>query len=190
MKVTFNLSDSDLKYFRKLMTDVRTRHEKTPEAEIVANARALLRAMESSSVPDFISERIESLRQLIDMLEDHEWALSGKDRERVVRGMAYFAEPEDMIPDRVPVLGFLDDAIMVELVVGELVHEIDAYRDFCEFRRIHEERFGKEDPATRDEWLVARRTSLHQRMRRRRTRRRERTGPGPRTSRRSPIGLW
>ena len=110
----------------------------------------------------------------------------GRDRDRVLRGMSYFAEPDDIIPDKVPVLGFLDDAIMVELVVEELKHEIDAYRDFCAFRDTRAARAGKnEDPATRAQWIETRRRALHRRMRRRRSNRRSRTsrtGGGLRTA--------
>ena len=52
----------------------------------------------------------------------------------MLNALAYFAEPDDLIPDQIPGLGFLDDAIMVELVVRELRHEIEAYEDFRVFR--------------------------------------------------------
>ena len=48
---------------------------------------------------------------------------------------AYFADPQDMIPDSIPVLGFIDDAIMIELLTAELRPEIDAYNDFCRYRK-------------------------------------------------------
>jgi len=101
--------------------------------------------------------------------------------------LAYFTEPEDLIPDHIPGLGFLDDAIMVELVVRELRHEIEAYQDFCEFRVREEMRRGRknEDPVTREEWLRSRRRELHSRMRRRRRSERKRGG-----SRRSPLSLF
>jgi uncharacterized membrane protein YkvA (DUF1232 family) len=187
MRISFDLSDADLKHFRSVMRDVRARTKNKSEAEIIGASRTLLEEMKDATAPDFVTERIERLRDLIEMLEDEDWALSGKDRERVVSGLAYFAEPEDIIPDKVPVLGYLDDAIMVELVVIELEHELEAYADFCEFRETREARFGDdEDPKIREEWIVARRKSLHQRMRRRRSRRRNlRTKSG-----RSPIALW
>ena len=50
---------------------------------------------------------------------------------------------------------------MVELVMRELRHEIEAYRDFCNFRDQH-------DQASRDKWLERRREKLQARMRRRR----------------------
>jgi len=81
MKVTFNLSDGDLKYFRKIMREVRERHKSSSEDAIVGAARELIASVTATSVPDFITERIQKLSQLIDMLEDHEWALAGRDRE-------------------------------------------------------------------------------------------------------------
>ena len=187
MKVTFDLTDNDLKYFRRVMKDVRAKHKNSSEQEILKACQALIEGISATRAPDFVRSRVEKLSVLIDMLEDTEWALGGRDRERVVRGMAYFAEPDDMIPDKVPVLGFLDDAIMVELVVGELSHEIEAYADFCDFRVRREQVYGEdEDEATREEWMEARRRALHDRMRRRRQRRVQRS----RTGRRSPIALW
>ena len=53
---------------------------------------------------------------------------------------------------------------MIELVTRELVHEIKAYEDFCEFRG----RKGKTDGK-----LESRRNALQARMRRRRRRQRE-----------------
>jgi len=95
-------------------------------------------------------------------------------------------DPDDLIPDRVPGLGYLDDAIMVELVVQELRHEIDAYDDFCAFRtRQRKERSRHEVVGER---LEARRVALQSRMRRRR--RDERTRRRTRTRSRSPISLW
>ncbi|MGB5812350.1 MAG: YkvA family protein [Polyangiales bacterium] len=187
MRVTFDLSDDDLKYFKRALKEVRVRAKHMTEDEVVKAARALLDQMLCVSAPAFVCERMSKLSDLIAMLEDSEWALTGRDRERVVRSLTYFAEPDDIIPDKVPVLGFLDDAIMVELVVGELEHELSAYADFCGFRKTREERFGPdEDPATREEWISARRQSLHARMRRRRSRRKPRGGSGGR----SPIALW
>lgn len=41
------------------------------------------------------------------------WALDEADRQRVLGALAYFADPNDIIPDNVAVLGFLDDAVMI-----------------------------------------------------------------------------
>ena len=87
----------------------------------------------------------------------------------MLNALAYFTEPEDLIPDHIPGLGFLDDAIMIELVVRELKHEIEAYQDFCDYRdRLKTQ--GDGSSANREGWLNARREELQARMRRRRGR--------------------
>ena len=70
-----------------------------------------------------------------------------------------------------PVVGYLDDAIMIELCVRELKHEVEAYSDFCSFRTHEAEERGL-DPATMDraDWMEERRQELQERMRRRRDR--------------------
>ncbi|MEQ9561221.1 MAG: YkvA family protein [Woeseiaceae bacterium] len=171
MRVTFELHKDDLKHFRLIMLEARKSSARLSPEDIVSGARNLLKSQESGKVPQFIRERLDSLSQMIDMLVDHEWRLPEKDAARVLNALAYFCEPEDLIPDHIPALGFLDDAIMIELVVRELRHEIEAYRDFCDFRATHKPNRGvksKTGDLTRDKWLESRRQALQTRMRRRR----------------------
>ena len=106
----------------------------SPE-DIVASAEELLKDVGTSGIPKFIADRLEKLEIMIRMISDHEWALPEQESARVLNALAYFCEPEDLIPDHIPGLGFLDDAIMIELVVRELRHEIEAYRDCSALRR-------------------------------------------------------
>ncbi len=184
LKVSFNLGESDLQHFRLIMREARHAAAKWTPEEIVARAAALLRKVDSSGVPEFVSERLAKLELMINMLTDAEWRLPAQDSTRVLNALAYFCEPDDLIPDDIPGLGFLDDAIMIELVVRELSHEIDAYRDFCDFRS-NRSGAGRTDTsaATRDEWLAERRKSLQSRMRRRRQRNGKKTGSD------SPLGI-
>jgi uncharacterized membrane protein YkvA (DUF1232 family) len=167
LRVTFELSDEDLRHFQLIMKDARSVAARVAPEDIVFAAEELLARIEKKAAPAFIRERLGKLRLLIDMLSDIEWRLPGKEATRVLNALAYFAEPEDLIPDDIPGLGFLDDAIMIELIARELRHEIEAYRDFCDFRhRIHEER-GRSVRVSREQWLENRREALHSRMRRR-----------------------
>jgi uncharacterized membrane protein YkvA (DUF1232 family) len=188
LKVTFELSDADLRHFRKVMREARSRAKHSDEQALLASARQLLAHVKKAQVPHFVRTRLAQLETMIAMLEDSEWDLKGVDRDRVTSALAYFDEPLDLIPDHVPGFGFLDDAVMVELVVRELKHDIEAFEDFCSYRRIEEKQRGKESDVTRAEWLGAKRRQLHSRMRRRRQRtRRSRTTPG---RGRSPFSLW
>ena len=167
MRISFELSDRDLAYLRRRMVEARGAAADQSEEEIADEARRLLSKADVAGTPAFMRERIRRLGTLIDMLEDDEFALAGRDRRRIVQALTYFADPLDVIPDAVPGLGYLDDAILAELVVRDTRHEIDAYQDFCHYRRAE---LKKRRGVSRDQYLHARRRQLHQRMRRRRAR--------------------
>lgn len=182
LRISFNLDEEDLQHFRLIMQQARKTTSKVWPEDIVAAAEKLLVEIESARIPRFVRERLASLQLMIRMLKDHEWRLPDKETSRVLNALAYFSEPEDLIPDHIPGLGFLDDAIMIELVVRELRHEIEAYRDFCDFRNRMEPRAGvkmKTSDITRDDWLSGRRKELQQRMRRRRKRRADKGADEP-----------
>ena len=186
LKVTFELSKTDLDHFRRVMRQARAVAQDRGAEEVLQAADALLTRIRESEMPEFIRDRLERVKTLMDMVRDEEWKLPEPERDRVLNALAYFCEPEDLIPDSVPGLGFLDDAIMVELVVRELRHEIEAYQDFCNYRNSRET--PDDDPVNREEWLDERRMALQSRMRNRRRRERERRRG--RSGGRSPFSLF
>ena len=184
MKVSFELSPRDIRYFRDRLKSVRVSDGRRDEEAVMGPTAKLVTEARAADPPEFVCDRLGKLEQLVEMLRDREWRLEGRDRARILDALAYFVDPDDLIPDRIPGIGYLDDAIMVELVVQELKHEIKAYEDFCEFRR----QSGR-DTARADK-LEGRRDALQTRMRRRRRRDREshRTRSSPAS--RSPLRLW
>jgi len=178
LKVTFDLEDKDLKYFRDTMKHAQAAAQQVSEAEIINAAEAMISEVEGAKVPMFVQQRVDKLSALIAMVRDEEWALASKERKNVVAALAYFADPKDMIPDDIPVLGYVDDAIMIELVTSELKHEIDAFNDFCAYRDGEKAR-QRNSNLSREEYLEIKRRELHDRMRRRRSATRGRSrGPG------------
>lgn len=170
MQIAFELDEQDLKHFELIMREARKAAANAPPEIIVDGARQLLEQIRRSRVPSFILKCLERLDLMIRMLADHEWRLPEQDAVQVLNALAYFCEPEDLIPDHIPGLGFLDDAIMIELVAKELRHELEAYEDFCAFREQQPVRRSikvRNKAVTRDEWLSNRRDELQSRMRKR-----------------------
>lgn len=177
LRITLELSDKDLKLLRKEMKRAQAAAGDKTELQVIEAADEILQKSKNLALPTFVAERLEVLQTLINMLTDRQWLLPDKERSRVRSALLYFADPEDIIPDHVPGIGLLDDAIMIELIKRDLQPEIDAYTDFCEFRQA-----GGKTAKQPEQALERRRTQLHERMRRRR---RGRSSGGG-----SPVGFF
>lgn len=169
--ISIELADGDLQHFIDAMRRAQEQTAGLAPAEVIAPAKKLLADGQHHELPAFIAERLGKLDSMIAMVQDEGFALPPEDRQRVLACLGYFADPHDIIPDNVPVLGYLDDAIVIELCAHELEHEIEAYDDFVAYRREEAKARGV-DPATlrteRHEWAEARRLELLDRMRKRR----------------------
>lgn len=166
IQINLELSDSDLSHFRELMKTAIENAKRLPADEVIVKARALCSEMESASVPDFVTQRLVSLERLIDALSDEEWQLPEDEKAEILTSLAYFCEPSDLVPDNIPGLGYLDDAIMIELVLQDMSLDLEAYEQFCSFRKSEEKRRGNDSATNRDSWLAAQRTELRSNMRR------------------------
>ena len=177
--LNFELTDRDLEHFQAAMDAAKKAADGKSDSEVNDCAAQLLVQAQKGELPDFIVQRLVRLDDLIAMVRDDAWAMEAADRARVLSALAYFCDPEDVIPDHVPVLGFLDDAIMIELSVRDLRHELEAYDEFCDFRQHQATRRGLEaDKVGRADWLDSRREELVDRMHRRRGERGMGTGYG------------
>ena len=167
-KLTIELSDRDLRHFRRELHKARESVQIADDEEILGAAADLVAAMRRTDLPDFVTERLEKLETLLAMVMDHQWPLTEEERSPVLSGLAYLCDPEDLIPDDIPGIGMLDDAVMIELVFRELRHELDAYADFMKFRDELKKAGGKAPAPQVEARLERRRGQLLERMRRRR----------------------
>ena len=165
-KLTIELSDRDLRHFRRELKRSREAVRIADDEEILAAAAELVDRLRETELPDFVTERLQKLQVLQTMLTDAEWPLDDAERCPVLAALAYLCDPEDIIPDDIPGIGLLDDAVMIELVFRELRHQIQAYEDFCAYRWSLPKR--PRDPDAQARRLERRRDQLMTRMRRRR----------------------
>ncbi|HEU0153401.1 MAG TPA: YkvA family protein [Arenimonas sp.] len=167
MKITFELEPSDIERFHEALERAERRVACADECDIVAAARHALETLPIACAPGYIRRTLRQVVGLIDMLEDEAWSLPQVERAELLRLLAYFSDPEDMIPDDVAVIGLLDDAIMLELLLGRIRHVLEAYAEFCRLRAAQPaagDAGGRIDLA-RD--LAGHRDRLHETMRQR-----------------------
>lgn len=165
MRVSFILEPEDIARFQAALARAERLADCMDECEIVDTAKEALNNLPLASTPGYVRQRLVCVQQMILMLEDESWCLPADERREVLRTLIYFADPEDLIPDEVAVIGLLDDAIMLELLLRRLRHVIDAYVDFCSYRReIGGAALGLRESGV---LLARRREALRARMRRR-----------------------
>jgi uncharacterized membrane protein YkvA (DUF1232 family) len=178
LTVTIEISDQELEHFRSVLAGAREQAARRTPGEIATAARLAIARLHECSPSPFVEKRLHKVSALIGMLEDPEWQLPEPERRRVLDGLSYVAEVHDMVPDNVPVLGLVDDAIMLELVLRELQHELEGYEEFDAFRRHELAKPGaaRYPTVSREDWLESKRRTLHERIRERREREVEERG--------------
>ena len=114
-------------------------HELYPDAVRVDRDRVLglcgwLASMPVPAAQEVLARRLCRLDELRAMLDDPDWDADEAMRARVSRLVAYADQVDDLIPDLEPLLGKLDDVLLLELAWPVFAAEAEDYRDFCAYR--------------------------------------------------------
>ncbi len=167
LRISFNLRDDDLRHYEAMAQQTQAAARQRSAQDIVAAARQVLEAAQRAQQAVFVRERFSRLASLIDMAVDPDWPLGAEDSQRLINALACFGSTEAGAS-----AGFLDHAIMVELVSRDLEHDLAAYREFCKLRatQIARRRPGADQDTQRDDWQRQKREELQQRMHERRRR--------------------
>lgn len=95
---------------------------------------ALAKAGEDASLKGMATGFVENIKRLVRLVRAY---ASGTYRELdksnmvlVVAAVLYFISPIDIIPDYLPVVGFLDDITLITWVVTTLGTELDRFEEF------------------------------------------------------------
>lgn len=96
-----------------------------------------------SRIP-IIGDTIGDVQDLVSMLHDYYHGRYKKVPAVVMLGtaviVAYLVSPLDIIPDSIPLLGFIDDALIINIVIQLCIDkELDRYRVWCAQQETQEE---------------------------------------------------
>jgi uncharacterized membrane protein YkvA (DUF1232 family) len=70
-----------------------------------------------------------NVASLWEMLVDPDYTVAWPTKAKIIFALGYFVSPADLIPDGIPVAGFLDDALVVGYIVHLLTADISKYRE-------------------------------------------------------------
>ena len=119
-----------------------------------------------------IARRLARLSELESLGSDLRFGIDTAIASRIRTLIAYVDQVDDLIPDTVPGVGQLDDAILVDLLLQDLGPLLAEYADFCSFRRQQAEQQGlsvDEVTIDCDDWIAARRREFESARDQRRT---------------------
>lgn len=169
----FRLSTLDMERFNQLLSSLAGDRAPLDCDQVVTAARLLADSYGSQSTPACIRQRLEQADSLTNMLADHGWQPANEAVAPASAVLDYLNGHNDLIPDWIPQVGQLDDAIVIEAAWPRLAGEVLSYQDFCRLRLIEAELQQQDIEAfrfDRKDWEVSRRAEAGLREHQRRVR--------------------
>lgn len=128
-----HVSDAAVADFNALLARLAPHAAPVTPDQIVTLAR-WLQDQTPERAAAIVGERLRRADRVRDMLADGDWTLEGGLRERARLLVDYLQRVDDLIPDDQPLLGHLDDALLVDLSWRQFDAEAADFGDYCRFR--------------------------------------------------------
>ena len=132
---SLELKETALTRFNQVTHALDPDHEGFNADQIAGAARRVLRAAAKGQESTFIKVRMRRAGEMRAALRDEQWVIGAELREKLSLLIDYLDhEANALIPNDLPFVGLLDDAILVDVAMNALRDELDEYADFCRFR--------------------------------------------------------
>jgi uncharacterized membrane protein YkvA (DUF1232 family) len=151
-------ASADLVRFNHLLARLGRRQGPLDIDRLATAARQLTDAADDDA-PGCIAQRIAWLESVVAMTGDRDWEAANEAAECARLVADYANDTHDLIPDWLPRIGRLDDAIVMETAWPTLGREVSRYRDFRRLRAVEAGLRGcapEELPFDRRAWETAR----------------------------------
>jgi hypothetical protein len=132
---SLELNDGKLRRFNDLIRCVAPGKSTYSAEQIAGAARRVLRASMKGQDSAFIKVRMRRAGEIRAALQDAQWDIPAKLLGPMHDIIAYLDDDGlALIPNSVPIVGLLDDAILIDAAMDTLRGELDDYADFCRYR--------------------------------------------------------
>lgn len=133
---TIDLTATAVDRFNRLLERLGRADQPFDPDRLVTAGRELCNGRFPTVSPACIRQRLHRVKAAVCMVEDHEWS-APDEATATVRLMAqYVATDDDLIPDATPMVGRLDDAIVIDTAWPQVDAEFEAYLDFRRLRQV------------------------------------------------------
>lgn len=161
---SLELREDKLRRFNEVVQLVAPYQPAFNTNQIAGAARRVLRAAMKGQESTFIKVRMRRAGEIRAAVDDPQWEVAAKCEHAMREIVAYLDDAEGaLIHNDVPVVGLLDDAILVDAAMDTLRGELDDYADFCRYRVGEAARMGiapDEVEVKRERWYDERQQEL------------------------------
>lgn len=150
----YELDNEALNHFNDLLAQIDLGRPPLERDQLASAARELVQTSPTHP-PACIRDRMRRAAALDLMHDDPEWQALPDVSAKAAFVLGYLRGQAPLIPSALPVVGHLDDAIMIEAAWHQVAEEVSDYLDYCRLRHIeamlrgeHRRHFG----FTRELW--------------------------------------
>jgi uncharacterized membrane protein YkvA (DUF1232 family) len=142
--ITVDIDDQVKDHFNKFVQD----HGINIDTSDLVEAKKKITEVRASNSDGYIIDQINSLEAMMSMLEDKVWKINKSNLEKINATVKYFVDEDDVIPDHIPGIGYLDDCIIIDSTMDEIYEELMEFKDFCRTRLV----YAQNEEFTFDDW--------------------------------------
>ena len=107
--------------------------DKDKQQEALKMAKGLAKDFDEAKAKEFATKHkgakwYDDFILLYEMIRDKDFQLDTKTYLTIAGAIAYVVLPADVIPDFIPIVGWIDDTFVLKMVIDSISEEIDRYK--------------------------------------------------------------
>ena len=132
------MRDPGKSYKTRLERMLRLRMSSTDDEQVeraAARAGRKIGKLEGAGIPDSLEGLWQDIKLLYSMISDvarGRYRLPHRTIGAIAFTLLYFVNPFDLIPDIIPMVGYIDDAFVVSLCIKFIATDLEMYRKWVQ----------------------------------------------------------
>jgi uncharacterized membrane protein YkvA (DUF1232 family) len=141
--ITVDIDNQVKEHFNKFIE----KHGIDVDPSDITQARKEIAAIRNTNADSYILNQVNNLEAMMSMVEDKVWKIKKDSMEKINATIKYFVDDDDIIPDNIPGIGYLDDCIIIDNTMDDVCDELSEFEDFSRTRLVyaHDEKFTFEE---------------------------------------------
>jgi uncharacterized membrane protein YkvA (DUF1232 family) len=161
--ITVDIDDQVKEHFNKFIE----KHGTDVDPNDLVQAKKEIAEIRAKGADGYILNQINNLEAMMCMVEDKVWKIKKNNMEKINATIKYFVDDDDVIPDNIPGIGYLDDCIIIDNTMDEVCDELVEFEDFSRTRLV----YAHDQDFTFDAWQKIKHQEATSRVRNRINRR-------------------